>query len=149
MLERHKFEIVTLITDNGSNASDGIFFQDPDRNLFIQCHHIGFVFSNYVYPAIGVIGSLLNILCIWVFSNKKFSTNNSRCFIFKYLLVKSTYDCLILLLNVSLNDIEFYWIIYIKIMFLLLKALKPVFNCYECSFNSLYIVKMFEFFFYK
>lgn len=127
MLERHKFEIVTLITDNGSNASDGIFFQDPDRNLFIQCHHIGFVFSNYVYPAIGVIGSLLNILCIWVFSNKKFSTNNSRCFIFKYLLVKSTYDCLILLLN----------------------ALKPVFNCYECSFNSLYIVKMFEFFFYK
>lgn len=101
MPDGHNFELVNMLNVNGSNDTGLIFFQDPDRDLFIQCHQISYIFSNYVYPSIGLIGCILNSLCIWVFSDKKFSGNNSKCAIFKYLLVKSIYDLLILLFNVS------------------------------------------------
>ena len=57
--------------------------------------------QTYIYPPFCCIGFILNILCIIVFSNKKFEETSVKHVMFKYLLYKSVFDAIILFLKVS------------------------------------------------
>lgn len=99
------------------------YFIIPSRDLFIKCQYVGSIVTAYVDTSIGFIGIILNIICFIVFSNEAFQyPKRIKCKMFKYLLVKSIFDGLILFF----------------------KALIPVFKCEECLMNTTYVFNIFD-----
>ena len=118
-----EFVKVMLLDDYGeTNESNRTFFVIASDEVFLTCHEWAFVYSNYLYCGIGVLGFLLNIMCIITLSNSTFYKNNSNGAVFKFLLIKCYFDAGILFL----------------------KAIGPLFTCVEWPLRSHYAVNVFD-----
>ncbi len=99
------------------------YFIVPSRDLTSRCHYFGSIISTYVDTIVSFAGFLLNLACLFVFTDKAFNyPKRVKCKMFKYLLLKAIFDCMILLL----------------------KALMPVFKCEECLMNTTYLFNIFD-----
>jgi hypothetical protein len=95
--------------DENSNSSSPLklvrknssSFSPDDIDILQSCTRYDDYVKVYLYPPVCMIGALLNVLCIVIFSNKKFKQICSKHLMFKYLLYKSVFDAIILFLKVS------------------------------------------------
>ena len=114
-----------------SSSSMDISLQLTENNETIDeslsaantCHELSILFSNYIHSIIGILGCLLNLICVKILANKDFNTSDSsNGNVFKYLLIKSVCDALILLI----------------------KAVEPLFTCVDWTYRSNYLVNMLD-----
>lgn len=87
-----------------------------------QCKVIKKASDFYILTLISIVGMILNAMCIVVFLQTKIH-KNSRGQMFRYLLFKSIFDFLILLL----------------------RAVNPILECENCSFSGTYELHIIEF----
>lgn len=78
-------------------------FQIPREDkvsIFYECLETDKEVKRLLYPSILLPGAILNVLCVVIFSNKKFGKSCTKHATFKYLSLKSVFDALILFLKV-------------------------------------------------
>lgn len=105
-----------------------------NREMFYDCTTKDKDVKKFLYPPILLSGAILNVLCVVIFSNKKFGKSCTKHATFKYLSLKSVFDALILFLKVRFvtsfvnqEDVTFS-------IFFLLKLLFQSFEfMYECE----------------